>query len=249
MIQNQTAFINAIQKALGRKSPDLSRFLVKPKDTDKKLEKYKNRLKNDRTQLLTRFIDQAKLVNMVVKPLKDSKAATQAIRELVVHGTEPEWGDKKSIIAWHHPLINSLNLKAALEPEGVEVFSTKADPEPGALQRATIRQKIIDSYMGVSSADFCVAESAALMIRNRPDQPRAVSLVPSIHVAVVRMDQIIENLEEMYYRLNWDPEEQGQGLSNCMTLISGPSKTADIELVLVHGAHGPKQLIVYVLTD
>jgi len=94
-----------------------------------------------------------------------------------------------------------------------------------------------------------VAGSATLVMRTRPDQPRAVSLVPSIHVAVITLDQIIESLEELYFRLNWDPKEQAEGLTNCMTFISGPSKTGDIELVMVHGAHGPRQLIVYVITD
>lgn len=50
-------------------------------------------------------------------------------------------------------------------------------------------------------------------------------------------------------RLKWDPKEQEQGLTDCMTFISGPGKTGDIELVMVDGAHGPRQMFVYVVMD
>ncbi len=82
---------------------------------------------------------------------------------------------------------------------------------------------------------------------NNQGLPRSVSLVPSIHIAVIRMDQIIEDLKELYFRPGHDPEIQEERLTNCMTFISGPSKTGDIELVMVHGAHGPRELIIFVV--
>jgi len=86
-------------------------------------------------------------------------------------------------------------------------------------------------------------------MRTQSSQPRAVSLVPAIHVDVIREDQIIESLEELYFRLKWDPDEQEKGLTSCMTFISGPSKTGDIELQMVFGAHGPKQLHICVVKN
>ena len=77
---------------------------------------------------------------------------------------------------------------------------------------------------------------------------RCPSLLPSIHIAVVRLEQILSNLRELYTLLKWDPAEQSEGLTDCLTLISGPSKTADIEATLVHGAHGPRELHLFVLT-
>ena len=48
--------------------------------------------------------------------------------------------------------------------------------------------------------------------------------------------------------LMWDPDAREDGLTNCMTFISGPSKTADVEATMVHGAHGPREVYVYVIT-
>ncbi len=93
-----------------------------------------------------------------------------------------------------------------------------------------------------------MADTATLVMRTRPGQARAVSLLPSIHVAVIGLDQIIADLKELYALLKWDPQERQEGLTNCMTFISGPSKTADIEATMVHGAHGPREVLVYVIT-
>ena len=142
-----------------------------------------------------------------------------------------------------------MELEETLKKDDVDVFITKGSDKPDDVERKKNRTKLIQSYIGITSADFCVAQSATLVMRTRPNQPRAVSLVPSIHVAVIKIDQIIESLKELYFRLKWDEKEKEQGLTNCMTFISGPSKTADIELEMVFGAHGPRQLYVYVVAD
>ena len=85
-------------------------------------------------------------------------------------------------------------------------------------------------------------------MRTRAGQARSVSLVPAIHIAVIELNQIIADLKELYALLKWDPKAKKEGLTNCMTFISGPSKTADIEATMVHGAHGPREVHVFVIT-
>lgn len=252
MDNHQHDFITTIQEALGKSSSSAivdpsELFGTRPKDFENQLETYIKKSTPDREALLELLIEQAKLIHMKVIPVKNISLASNAIQKLV-QNTEPEWGSKKSVIAWQHPLIDQLNLKETLSGDDIEIFTTRTSNKPTSEEREKIRAQLLQSYIGITSADFCVAQSATLVLRTRPNQPRAVSLVPSIHVAVIRMDQIIESLKELYFRLKWDPQEEKTGLTNCMTFISGPSKTADIELVMVYGAHGPRQLLLYVIT-
>ena len=205
----------------------------------------------DRQQLIDRLMEMAAPINLKVTVLKDRPAAAAAIADLV-REKAPEFGDQKQVVMWQHPLLESLNLADALAAQNVPLhvteFKASAVDEASANQaRERIRKNVIDSYIGITSADFCMAETATLVMRTRPGQARSVSLVPSIHVAVITIDQIIADLKELYALLKWDPEFQNEGLTNCMTFISGPSKTADVEATMVHGAHGPREVYVYVI--
>ncbi len=248
MDNNQQDFIRTIRSALKRSSaPDLSQvFGTRPKDVESVLNTYTHKSESVQNNLVALFEEQAKLAHITTKRVKDCSEAGASVLELV-QNSQPEWGNKKSVIAWQHPLIDQLNLKNTLDTEDVTIFTTKGSAKPDAHEREKIRTQLIESYIGITATDFGVAQSATLVMRTRPNQPRAVSLVPSIHVAVIRKDQIVENLKELYFRLKWDPMEKEQGLTNCMTFISGPSKTGDIELEMVYGAHGPRRLYVFII--
>jgi L-lactate dehydrogenase complex protein LldG len=254
----QHAFINRIRAALGHQSMDRpgSNDLCAGKFTDEiriVLDRIKNRSAVERQQLLARLIEMAQPINLNVIVLKDEQSAAAAIAELVKN-KNPEWGDQKSVVAWKHPLIDGLNLAQALAPQKVPVYMTELGDsnhcdKSGEEVRGHLRKQVIDAYIGITSADFCMADTASLVMRTRPGQARSVSLVPSIHVAVIYLDQIISDLKELYALLQWDSKAQAEGLTNCMTYISGPSKTADVEATMVHGAHGPREVYLYVIAD
>jgi L-lactate dehydrogenase complex protein LldG len=244
---NQKEFISRIKMALGkpaaesRQPANLFGHEVSA-ETRAILERIKTRTAEERKKLLEILMEAAKPINLKVIPADDVGSVAAAIAELV-RDKDPEWGDPKSVAAWQHPLIESLNLPGALSEQGVPVFFSEAD---GA-ERETLRRRIIDSYIGITSADFCMADSATLVMRTRPGQARTVSLLPSIHIAVIELDQIIADLKELYALIKWDPHISTEGVTNCMTFISGPSKTADIEATMVHGAHGPREVHIFVI--
>jgi L-lactate dehydrogenase complex protein LldG len=245
----QAEFLRKIKKALGRQTPDpvLKADLfaeTMSNATQTLLARIKKRSAAERQNLLDILTEAARPINLNVTPCQDVRSVSAALADLVREKV-PEWGDQKSVAAWKHPLIESLNLPEVLSEQRVPVFFTdlqKTDSE-------NLRRRIIDSYIGITSADFCLADTATLVMRTRPGQARAVSLVPSIHVAVIELSRVIADLKELYALLKWDPQASKEGLTNCMTLVSGPSKTADIEATMVHGAHGPREVYLFVIKN
>jgi L-lactate dehydrogenase complex protein LldG len=255
---DQAQFLRRIRTALGH-PPDVSReamglFAEGPSDEELLLlDCIRRREPPERQELLERLIEAGKPINLGVTALPDLAYATAAVVRLVSE-KNPEWGDEKQIAAWRHPLIDRLHLTEALDRLQIPVHATApipidADARFDQAERARQRAGIIASFIGVTSADFCLADTATLVLRNRPGQPRSVALVPSIHIAVIHRDQILNDMKELFALLRWDERYRSEGLSNYMSFISGPSKTADIEATMVHGAHGPREVHLFVVTE
>jgi L-lactate utilization protein LutC len=98
-----------------------------------------------------------------------------------------------------------------------------------------------DYDAGVTEVDYAVAETGSLVIRHRPEHGRLLSLVPFVHVAVLDPKKIVPDLIDLFEIL------AKEGIGSGVTMISGPSKTADIEMNTVTGVHGPNVVRVFVL--
>jgi L-lactate dehydrogenase complex protein LldG len=97
--------------------------------------------------------------------------------------------------------------------------------------------------LGVTGADLAVAETGTLVLMSAAGRPRSTSLLPPCHVAVFDGTALLESLEQLGVALeawheNAPPAERGAMIN----LITGPSRTADIELTLTRGVHGPKEI-------
>jgi L-lactate dehydrogenase complex protein LldG len=104
------------------------------------------------------------------------------------------------------------------------------------------KEKLFAIDASVTSTIGAIAETGALMLWPDTCEPRLMSLIPPIHIAVLKADDICDDFHDAMARWNW-----AQGMPTNALLISGPSKTADIELVLAFGVHGPKELVVLIL--
>jgi L-lactate dehydrogenase complex protein LldG len=197
----------------------------------------------DGKHLLNRLIDESIPLNLKVIPVPTAADAALSIVDLTQNRT-PEWSDTQSVVAWRHPLIDSMNLPERLKSRGIPVYV----PGDGTADFELFRTQSQTALIGVTSADYCIVESASLVLKTRPGRPGMVSLLPSIHVAVITEDQLLESLGECYALVRPGPDTESEGMTCCLTMISGPSKTADIEAVMVHGAHGPREMIIYVIS-
>ena len=252
MNTNQTEFIKRIRSALGhppetrREAPEL--FPKEPSaESAVLIERIQQRSDEERRQLLSRMIEASKPINLAVTPVPDEMSAREAIIDFI-RKKAPEWDNQKQIAAWQHPLLDALDLTSAFASERPPLYIVDSLPDgDDETIRDDIRSNMIASYIGITSADFALADTGTLVMRARSGQPRSMAIVPSIHLAVIRLDQILSDLQELYALLRWDEKEWKSGLTNYMSFISGPSKTADIEATMVHGAHGPREVHIFVI--
>lgn len=251
--------MGAVREALGhprdvRRQAPPGLFHTHPSERSQRLlGQINTRGPAERQVLLDTLMAAARPIHLEVHLAVSPEAAAVAIADKVA-AAPVEWGGPRQVCTWDHPLIETLDLPQVLAERGIPVissstfFPTAARPVP-ADQRKRLRQALVGSFVGVTSADFCVADTATLVLRTAPGQSRSVSLVPSIHIAVITADQMVADLGELYAALRWGDSGASMDLTTCMTFISGPSKTADIEATLVHGAHGPRAVWLYIIAQ
>ncbi len=99
--------------------------------------------------------------------------------------------------------------------------------------------------IGVTGCAAAIAETGSLVLTSGPTTPASVSLLPDIHVALVATHQLVADFESAWDKLRGEPDWPPRGV----TLVSGPSRTADIEQQVVVGAHGPSRVIILLYAD
>lgn len=243
----QEIFIRRIRKALekdqdsGKQRSDILGGPL-PREYQDALEAVRSRTPQEHDALIRTLMEKSATLNIRVSVMPDTRTVSDAIASLICE-RDPEWGDRRGLVAWKHPLVEALNLHSAMASLSIPIRIAETDCSNEG--RTQFRKDAGEALLGVTSADYCIAESATLVIKSRPGHPRSASLLPTIHAAVVRSDQILKNTRELYALFSASEE----GLGNSTILVTGPSKTADIEATLVHGAHGPRELHLFILTD
>jgi L-lactate dehydrogenase complex protein LldG len=131
---------------------------------------------------------------------------------------------------------------AALQQRWQQTGSGLPELVPFDREIEQIKETVFSADAGITSTYGAIAEIGALILWSSAEEPRQISLVPPIHVSVLKADNIYSTFLEVMQKENW-----AGGMPTNAFLISGPSKTADIELTLAFGVHGPKELIVLIV--
>ena len=180
--------------------------------------------------LLDSFIKELLNVNAVVLKAENDEVVIALITEIV-----QEKGIS-SYTMWESDYINSVGLKELLNREGLEQITSRD------------KNEIAGAGMGITGADYAIADTGTLVLLTDENRPRSVSLLPPIHLAIVNKADIVSDIRELFIILK-QMLDTGWNVPSCMTFITGPSRTADIELNLTLGVHGPKELYVIIKTD
>ncbi len=170
------------------------------------------------TELQAQFVAEARAVHVEVF----EEASPAAVRERVA-GLIRE----QRLLAWD----------AARLPYDV----ARIIPEATLLPADSPTEHKATATVGLTGCDGAIAQTGALVLGSRKGSPRSASLLPDLHVAVVRPDQLVPDLAAAL-------EASAELLTECsmLNLVAGPSRTADIELTLTLGVHGPRRVAVVI---
>ena len=139
-------------------------------------------------------------------------------------------------------LIAEMNLQEQLSTQGFTIFM----PDAMSSDHDQIVARLANCGVGLTAADYAIAETGTIVLSSDEQNALLVSLLPAVHIALVRSSQIAATLDEVISKIG--KERIGRlDPSRSVTLITGPSRTSDVELVLSIGVHGPKELHVIII--
>ena len=171
------------------------------------------------------FAQRAAELKMIVTPVTSESAAAELVKFLAGFPI-------RKVALSASPLLERLKLRDALAAAGLTARTW---------DELTL-DELYDYDCAVTDVDYAVAECASLVIKPKKAHGRGLSLVPMYHVAFVERRQFLPDLVDLFRELALDPDRSN------VILISGPSKTADIEMNVVTGVHGPNVVNAFLMS-
>jgi L-lactate dehydrogenase complex protein LldG len=203
--------IENIRRSLGRTAQTPLRSRSEP---------YEPRQPDSVGSELETFLNEVQKLSGVGQKLVPS-AIDSALKALLV-----EQNISKATV-WETPRLRELGVAEILNGLGVELVSPNASKHEMAL-----------CDLGITEADYLLPETGTLVLTSSAARPRAVSLLPRVHLAIVRPDMLRADMHQVF------AEAKDR---NYLVFITGPSRTADIELTVTLGVHGPRHLYVWMM--
>jgi len=235
-------FLSMVRSALGRDAAPPVPPYPRLEDTLTGLEAeaaaVHRRVAGDQTVLLDRMAQMAELGGWNVHRSASYEEALGYIGALAASlGVE-------QVVRTAQEVFAQVPVDAALQDLGVSV-TTVAHGE--ARPRESLRQEIIAAGIGITGADYALAETGTVVLLARQGMGRLVSLVPPVHVALVQPQDVLETLDDFFLLRRLQYHREGGEMGSYLNFITGPSRTADIEQALVVGVHGPKEVHLVLL--
>jgi L-lactate dehydrogenase complex protein LldG len=183
--------------------------------------------------LVERFVERVEAAAGVIHQVANEEEAIQVVAELLGKYEAPEY------LAWDgdHLPVAGLADRLPGKVVGAEVSSDASD-------RLGHQTGYMELRVGITGASGGLAESGSIVLDCGPGRPRMASLIPLVHIALLRSSDIVPSLS------HWvaDNPQAAMDTAN-LVVITGPSRTADIEQTITLGVHGPKDVHVVLLSD
>jgi L-lactate dehydrogenase complex protein LldG len=226
MSNSREEILHTIRKGLKGVDPEKTfddrNFQFEAEEVQKLIEEQQGNLE-------TQFIGELNKVNTNVIETSSEDEAKKSILKLI------EDKELKSFAIWESQFLKEINLKQDYKDAGLKLITAKN------------KNRMANADIGITEVDYAIADTGTLVLLTDKNQPRSVSLLPPIHLAIVRPENLVRNINDLFIILkSW--LQNSEDITSCMTFITGPSRTADIELSLTLGVHGPKELYVLILS-
>ena len=218
METDQLTVIEKVRKALGRSATPIEKPVPPP------IEEPITRLVHTDIGLPALFARRAQEMKMLVNMVTVDDLCAQLAQFLRENNC-------RKIAVSLSPFMEKLGILPALIEAGLQARSWT---------QMTL-DELYEYDCAVTDVTYAMAETGSLVIHPHAGHGRALSLVPLVHVAILEPKNFVPDLGDLMEKLNWD------GVARNVILISGPSKTADIEMNVVTGVHGPNVVKAFIL--
>jgi L-lactate dehydrogenase complex protein LldG len=161
-------------------------------------------------------------------------------------------GLREWLVSTGRQVVSSLEEFVRAQSAATQTHSGQDPAEP-------LKTDLVDQYkrvlmeadLGITCADYALADTGTLVLISGAEQHRLISVLPPVHVCLLDPRHIFASLTEFLAREDKAYQRQGSQPPNAMTCITGPSRTADIELTITMGIHGPRalQVVLYPCTE
>ena len=233
--RSKAEFLRSVREALGREEGPPEQLYHRLEEDLETLEErateLETRLRENRPHLLDRFTDMAAKGGWNVHRVSGAEAAIGQLDSII-----DELGATR-IVRSGQQVFEDVPVDAALEWRGIHLVPVVRG---ATATREELREKMRHADLGLTGTDYALAETGSLVILPRRGLSRLVSLVPPVHVALVRPEEVLESLHDLFLLRRLEYKRRGGEMGSYLNFITGPSRTADIEMTIVQGVHGPR---------
>ena len=198
----------------------------------------RERIARERPQLLDRLAETAGLRGWNVQRCEGAEEVLDYVTSLARRM------GVTSVARSEQPVFDTVPVDSAIAAAGGLCWPAVYE---GPASRNDVRQRLAESGMGITGADYAIAETGSVVVLPRRGLSRLVSVVPPVHVAIVRPPDIVGTLDDLFTLRRLEYVRNGGEMGSYLNFITGPSRTADIEQTIVVGVHGPREVHMVLL--
>jgi L-lactate dehydrogenase complex protein LldG len=236
-------FLGSVRRALGRQSgsapePPYRHLQESLAQLDSQVREMERRVTQNRDALLGQLAETARLRGWQVCRAAESEAAVGYVGAVVTSL------EVTQVVRSAQEVFDQVPVERALRDLGINVVPIARDDQH---TREELRDAIIAAGVGITGADHAVAETGSVVVAPRRGLSRLVSLVPPVHIALVRARDVVANLDDVFLLRRREYFRSGGDMGSYLNFITGPSRTADIEQTIVIGVHGPREVHLVLL--